>query len=79
MVRGLFIGIEHRDAWLQQKPAQDRFILRSLRPHSKSGAQFPYNNKRKPDLIGELNGFDDRPIATAKICIAVGIECQPHV
>jgi len=28
MVRGLFIGIEHTDARLQQKTAQDSFVAR---------------------------------------------------
>src|SRR3984885_12007526 len=78
MVRGLFIGIEHTDARLQQKTAQDSFVARSLTARSESGAQFSKHNEGQPDFIGEFDRFDNRHIAPAKVGIAVGVERQPQ-
>ena len=78
MMRGLFIGVEHSDAWLQQKPTQDGFVAGSLRAYGKSRVQFTYHDEREPDFVSELNNFNYRSIAAAKICVTVGIECEPH-
>ena len=40
MMRGLFVGIEHTDAGLQEKTPQDSFVPESLAAHSESGTQF---------------------------------------
>jgi len=45
MVRRLFVRIEHTDARLQEKTAQDSFVARSLTAHSKAGAQFSQHNE----------------------------------
>src|SRR5215475_11086202 len=78
MMGGLLVRMEHCDTRLQQETTQDGFIAWSLRAHGKSGAQFSNDDKRQPDLVGEFNNFDGRSIATAKIGVAVGIECDSH-
>ncbi|MGC1372633.1 MAG: hypothetical protein WA824_10895 [Candidatus Sulfotelmatobacter sp.] len=78
MMRGLFIGVEHTDAGLQQKTPQDGFVARALTAHSKSGAQFSQHNEGQPDFIGKFNRFDNRRTASAQIGIAARIERQPH-
>ena len=52
--------------------------MRSLAPHSKSGSQFSQHDKRQPDFIGELDGFDNGCIAPAKVGVTVRVERQPH-
>ncbi len=64
MMRGLFIGIEHTDAGLQQKTAQDGLVARSRAAqnktaHGKSGAQFSQHDEGQPDFIGEFDRFDN--------------------
>ncbi len=83
MMRGLFIGIEHTDARLQQKAAQDSLVARSRAAHNKpahgeAGAQFSQHDEGQPDFIGEFDRFDNRHVAPAKVGIAVRIERQPH-
>ena len=75
MVRGL---LEHTDARLQQKTAQDSLVARSLTAHCKSGAQFSQHDEGQPDFIGEFDRFDNRHIAPAKVGIAVRVERQLH-
>ncbi len=59
MVRCLFIGVEHTDAGLQQKTAQDSLVARSLTAHGESGAQFSQHDEGQPDFIGEFDRFDN--------------------
>lgn len=78
MVRGLLIGVEHTDAGLHQKTAQDSLVARSLTAHSKAGAQFSQHDEGQPDFIGEFDGFDHGRMAAAKVGVAVRIKSQPH-
>jgi NAD(P)-dependent dehydrogenase (short-subunit alcohol dehydrogenase family) len=83
MMRGLFIGVEHTDAGLQQKTAQDSLVARSRaaqnKPaHGKTGAQFSQHDERQPDFIGVFDRFDNGRIAAAEVGIAVRVERQPH-
>jgi hypothetical protein len=83
MMSGLFIGVEHADAGLHEKSAQDSFVARSRTAHSKTAlskpsAQFSQNDEGQPDFVGKFDSFDDGRIAAAKVGIAIGVECQPH-
>ncbi len=59
MVRGLFVGIEHTNAGLQQKAAQDSLVARALAAYRESGAQFSKHDEGQPDFIGEFDRFDN--------------------
>src|SRR4051812_18247764 len=78
MMRGLFIGVEHADAMLHEKAAEDGFVSRSLGAHRESSAQFPHHDERQPDFVGEFDSFDDGRSTAAKVGVAVGVERQPH-
>lgn len=55
MVRRLFIGVEHSHAGLQQKPAQDSLVARSLAARGKSRAQCSEHDEWQPDFVGKLD------------------------
>jgi hypothetical protein len=74
MMRRLLVGIEHADAGLQEKTAQDGFVSRSLAVHSKSGAQLSQHDERQPNFIGELDRLDGGYVAPAKIGVTVRVE-----
>jgi hypothetical protein len=78
VMRRLLIAIEHADAGLQQKAAEDGFVAGALGADGKSSTQFSENDEGEPDLIGALNGFDDRSFTAAKVGIAVGVESELH-
>src|SRR5215469_7574064 len=78
VVRRLLISIEHAHSGLQEKPAQDGFVTRSLVPHGKSGAQLSRHDERQPDFIGELDHLDNGYIAPAKVGVTVCVERQLH-
>ncbi len=59
MMRSLFVSIEHTNAGLQQKTAQDSLVARSLTSDGKSSAQFSQHDEGQPDFIGEFDRFDN--------------------
>src|SRR5215813_14554578 len=74
MMRRLLVGIEHANAGLQDKAAQDVFVARSLAAHCKPGAQFSQHDERQSDF----DRLDDGYIAPAKVGVTVGVKRQPH-
>ncbi len=74
MMSSLFVRREHAHTWLQEKTAENSFVVRSLAAKGESGAQFSQDDDWQPNLIGEFNHFDNGRVAAAEIRVAVGIE-----
>ncbi len=67
MVSGLLVGIENPNAGLKKKPAQNRFIVRTLSPDGESRAQFSKRDERQSDFLCRGEGFNHARVSATEI------------